>query len=160
MENATILANGNEHDEYGFTTIDPIGVVAMAKKRYRKLQSLKEDITKLEPVRIFGDVNADVSIVGWGSTKGPSLEAVRILKDKGVRARFVQVIYMDPFPIDKLKDIMSRNDKRILFETNVTAQLGKLIKLHTGYSFKHKVLKYNGRPFTPEEICAKVEDVL
>jgi 2-oxoglutarate ferredoxin oxidoreductase subunit alpha len=132
----------------------------MAKKRYRKLQSLKEDILKLEPVKVFGDIKADVTLFGWGSTKGPSLEALRILKDKGVRARFVQVIFMNPFPTSELKAILSSNDKRILFETNITAQLGKLIKLHTGYSFEYKVLKYNGRPFTPEEICAEVEDIL
>jgi 2-oxoglutarate ferredoxin oxidoreductase subunit alpha len=159
-ENSTMLANGNEHDEYGFTTIDPIGVVAMAEKRYRKLKSMKRDIINSEPIKIFGEENSEVTIVGWGSTKGPALEAVRILKDKGIKSRFAQVVFMEPFPTIKLKDILNSNDVHILFETNVTGQLDKLIKLHTGFSFEHKVLKYNGRPFTPEEICARVEDVL
>jgi 2-oxoglutarate ferredoxin oxidoreductase subunit alpha len=50
--------------------------------------------------------------------------------------------------------------KRILIENNKTAQLGSVIKEETGVDVDYKILKYDGRPFLPEEIAAKVEEVL
>jgi pyruvate/2-oxoacid:ferredoxin oxidoreductase alpha subunit len=50
--------------------------------------------------------------------------------------------------------------KFIIFETSRTGQLGKLIKLHNSFTFEHVILKYNGRPFDPGEICSAVREVL
>jgi 2-oxoglutarate ferredoxin oxidoreductase subunit alpha len=157
---ATFLANGNEHDEYGYTTIDPEKVVAMAEKRFRKQRPLVEELSGLEPVEVFGDPDAVVTLVGWGSTKGPALEALRMLGGRGVKARFVQVVYMEPFPAEELRGLLKGGGEFILFETNMTAQLGKLIRLNTGFAFEHVALKYDGRPFNPGEICARVEEVI
>jgi len=114
----------------------------------------------MKPVRVYGDPEADLTLIGWGSTKGPVLEAIRILRRNGVKARFVQVVYMEPFPTRELGTIFKSNGTFILFETNMTSQLGKLIKFNTGFEFEHLLLKYNGRPFKPDEIYAKVEEVL
>ena len=157
---ATFLANGNEHDEYGYTTIDPEKVVAMAEKRFRKRGPLMEEVSGLEPVEVFGDPDPAVTLVGWGSTKGPALEALRMLGARGVKARFVQVVYMEPFPTEELRGLLKGGGETVLFETNMTAQLDKLIRLNTGFAFEHVVLKYDGRPFSPGEICARVEEVI
>jgi 2-oxoglutarate ferredoxin oxidoreductase subunit alpha len=157
---ATFLVNGNEHDEYGYTTIDPEKVVAMAEKRFRKRGPLMEEVSGLEPVEVFGDPDPAVTLVGWGSTKGPVLEALRMLRGRGVKARFVLVVYMEPFPAGELRGLLKGGGEFILFETNMTAQLGKLIRLNTGFAFEHVALKYDGRPFNPGEICARVEEVV
>ena len=157
---ATVLANGNEHEEYGYTTIDPEKVVAMAEKRFRKQGPLKEEISGMRPVRVFGDPNPSITLVGWGSTKGPALEALKMLDSRGVKARFVQVVYVEPFPTDEMGELLEGDGEFILLETNMTAQLGKLIKLNTGFAFEHVALKYDGRPFNPGEICARVEEVM
>jgi pyruvate/2-oxoacid:ferredoxin oxidoreductase alpha subunit len=67
---------------------------------------------------------------------------------------------MEPFPAEELRGLLKGGGVFILFETNMTAQLGKLIRLNTGFVFKHVALKYDGRPFNPGEICARVEEVL
>jgi len=157
---ATVLANTNEHLEEGYTTTDPQKVVAMMEKRFRKLEGLRRDVDALQPVRVFGDEDAEVTIVGWGSTKGPALEALKMLRRDGIRARFVQVVYMEPFPSKALGAALQGGGKFLLFETNQTAQLGSLIRLHSGFTFNNIALKYNGRPFNPGEICAKVRGVL
>jgi 2-oxoglutarate ferredoxin oxidoreductase subunit alpha len=149
-----MLANGNEHDEYGFTTIDPLGVVAMADKRFRKSKGLADEISRLEPVKVFGTGDPDVTLVGWGSTKGPVLEALRLLEREGIGARFVQIVYMEPFPSKDFIKAMNGPGKSILLETNITNQLGRLIKEHTGFEFDNVHSKYNGRPYSPEEIAA------
>ena len=157
---ATVLANSNEHLEYGYTTIEPEKVVTMVEKRFRKQEALKEEIEALEPVRTFGAEDAEVTLVGWGSTRGPILEALKMLRRNSVKARFVQVVYMEPFPVKEIGEILKGDGKFVLFETNRTAQLGSLIKLNNGFTFEHVALKYDGRPFTPGEIYAKVKEVL
>jgi len=157
---ATVLSSSNEHDEYGYTTIDPKAVVAMVEKRFRKLEALKREIETLQPVRTFGAEDAEINLVGWGSTKGPALEALKVLRREGVEARFVQVSYLEPFPAESVAEALRVEGKSILFEANRTAQLGTLIRLHTGFAFEHVALKYDGRPFNPGEICAKVREVI
>jgi 2-oxoglutarate ferredoxin oxidoreductase subunit alpha len=150
---ATMLANGNEHDEFGYTTIDPIKVVAMADKRYRKSDALSKEINKLEPVKIFGDINPDITLVGWGSTKGPALEAMRLLKEEGIMANFIQIVYLEPFPSETLEEKMKNSGKSLLLETNVTNQLERLVREKTGITFDKSFAKYSGRPFNPDEIA-------
>jgi 2-oxoglutarate ferredoxin oxidoreductase subunit alpha len=152
----TMLVNGNEHDEHGFTTIDPVGVVAMADKRFRKRTRLVDDINGLEPVKVFGEGDPNVTLVGWGSTKGPALEALKLLVEEGINTRFVQIVYMEPFPAEFFEKAMEDGGKSILLETNITNQLGRLIKEHTGLGFDKAYAKYNGRPFTTVEITAEV----
>jgi len=157
---ATMLVNGNEHDEYGFTTIDPVGVVAMADKRFRKKIRLVNEINGLEPVKVFGESDPDVTLVGWGSTKGPALEALRLLGEEGVKARFVQIVYMEPFPSETFEKAMESGGKSVLLETNITNQLGRLIKEHTGLGFDKSYARYDGRSLSPSEIAAEARRLL
>jgi 2-oxoglutarate ferredoxin oxidoreductase subunit alpha len=152
---ATMLANGNEHDEYGFTIIDPVGVVAMADKRFRKKIRLVDEINGLDPVKVFGESDPDVTLVGWGSTKGPALEALRLLGEEGVKARFVQIVYMEPFLSEAFEKAMEDGGITVLLETNITNQLGKLIKEHTGLGFDKTYTRYDGRSLNPREITAE-----
>jgi 2-oxoglutarate ferredoxin oxidoreductase subunit alpha len=151
----TMLANGNEHDENGFTSIDPVGVVAMTDKRMRKRIGLADEISGLEPVKVFGEGDSNVTLVGWGSTKGPALEALRLLEKEGIGARFIQIVYMEPFPSEVFMKAMDGPGESILLETNITNQLGRLIREYTGLEFDRVHAKYNGRPFNPEEITAE-----
>jgi len=157
---ATILANSNEHLEYGYTTTEPDIVVAMMEKRFRKREALGREIETLQPVKTFGAENADITLVGWGSTKGPILEALKMLRRNGTEARYVQVAYLEPFPVKAMEEALEGDGKFLLVENNRTAQLGSLIKLNNGFTFEHILLRYDGRPFNPGEIYAEVKEVL
>ncbi|TFH19102.1 2-oxoacid:acceptor oxidoreductase subunit alpha [Candidatus Bathyarchaeota archaeon] len=156
-KNALIFANSNEHTERGFTTSVSLPTIEMVDKRFRKVQHIKDAMTKREPIKVYGSSDPDITLVGWGSTKGPALDAMETLKKEGVSARFIQVRVMEPFP-DNLSKYLK--EKVILFENNRSAELGTLIKLNTGYVFKHIGLRYDGRPFDPNEIVAKIKEVL
>jgi len=159
-EGATILANSNEHLEYGYTTSDPEPTKAMVDKRFRKKRHIEEAVSGLDPVRTYGEEDARVTLVGWGSTKGSALEALRMLEKEGVEARFSQVVYLDPFPREAVGGVLKGGGDFVLFENNRTAQLGELIRLHNGYTFEHVGLKYDGRPFNPGEMVEKVREAL
>jgi 2-oxoglutarate ferredoxin oxidoreductase subunit alpha len=155
--NAIILANSNEHYETGHVTSQAEPTKKMVEKRFRKEKLIQQSSEELKPIRIFGNKKPDVRIVGWGSTKGPVLEAMRLLEEENVKSQFIQPIVVEPFP-KNFSSYLKGNT--VLFETNKTAQLGKLIKLNTGYEFQHKYLRYDGRPFEPNELLNKVLEVL
>jgi len=149
----------NEHLERGYTTIDPGAVKAMIDKRFRKAEGLRRRVEGLSPLRVYRDEEPEITLVGWGSTKGPALDALNLLRDDGVRARFIQGVYMEPFPGRELGTLLA-GGSRLLLETNRTAQLGRLIRLNCGVEFDHIHLRYDGRPFTPGEIKHKALEVL
>jgi hypothetical protein len=64
---------------------------------------------------------------------------------------------MEPFP-DNLNNYLK--GETILFENNRSAELGTLIKLNTGYMFENIGLRYDGRPFDPNELVTKIREVL
>ena len=54
-----------------------------------------------------------------------------------------------------------RQAKKVLnIEANYTGQLGGLITEKTGLVLEHNFLKYDGRPFYPEEIITKIKELL
>ena len=156
-ENALVLSNSNEHTERGFGTSKSDLTRLMVDKRFRKEEYIRRMTGKLSPIRTFGSDDPDITMVGWGSTKGPALEAIGLLSDQGVKARYVQVRIIEPFP-DGLMEYLS--GETVLFENNRTAELGTLIKLNTGFNFNNIGLKYDGRPLTPDEMMSKVKEVL
>ncbi len=157
---ALALSNSNEHDEYGFTTIDPDVIEAMAAKQRRKVEELREQVFAMDAVKVYGAEDAEVTLVGWGSTKGPALEALKVLAEEGVSASFVQVVLMEPFPSEAVSEALKTNGPTLLIEGNRTAQLGRLIKLHCGIEFEHVYLRYDGRPFNPGEIAARAKEAM
>ncbi len=154
--NALVLANSNEHTERGFSTSDSEQTRAMVDKRFSKTARIREAVEALEPIRVYGAEDPDVTLVGWGSTKGPALEAIGMLEAEGVKARYVQVAVVEPFP-EGLPQYLE--GKTLLVENNRASPLGTLIKLNTGYGFEHVALRYDGRAFTPHEIRDRVLEV-
>ncbi|MCW4049630.1 MAG: 2-oxoacid:acceptor oxidoreductase subunit alpha [Candidatus Bathyarchaeota archaeon] len=155
-ENAVVLVQSNEHTERGFVTSKPKATKEMMDKRFRKVPHIRDAVEQLEPVKVYGDEDPDVTLFGWGSTKGPVLEAIGMLSKKGVKTRFVQVRFMEPFPSGITQYL---EGACVLFETNRSAGLGTLIKFNTGFEFQHVALKYDGRPFFADEIVDKVMEV-
>jgi 2-oxoglutarate ferredoxin oxidoreductase subunit alpha len=156
-QNAIVLATSNEHVERGYTSSKSQSTIEMVDKRFRKTLHIKKASENLKPIKAYGSDNPDITIFGWGSTKGPVIEAIRMLKAEGISALFVQIRVVEPFP-ENLDNYLK--GKTILFENNRGAELGTLIKLNTGHLFENIGLRYDGRPFEPNEIVAKVKEVL
>jgi len=155
--NALVLSNSNEHTERGFSTSKAGPTVKMIDKRFRKEEHIKKLIEKYSPIKVYGSDNPQVTMVGWGSTKGPALEAIKQMVEEDIPVQYVQIRVMEPFP-EGLESHLK--GKTVLFENNRTGELGKLIKLNTGYSFENIRLRYDGRPLTPFEMVEKVKEVI
>ncbi len=154
QKDALFTASSDEHDCYGFTIEDPDTRVKMVDKRYKKLEALSREIP--EPV-LYGDADADLTIVAWGSLKGVVLEAMKMLDP--LKINLLHFVFLFPFKAGQLGKLLN-NRKLLLVEQNRTAQLGSLIKEHTLCDIPDKLLKYDGRQLTPEEVCEKVRSIL
>jgi len=159
--NAIVKVNSSEHNEYGFATADAKNAEIMAKKRLRKLELMQEEVENCEEsVKVYGDERSPIAIIGWGSTKGAILEALKILEAKGVNVKFVQVVFLSPFPTRRLQTILKDVRELLLVENNVTGQLGSLLREHLLRAPDEYLLKFNGRPFYPHEVVSKVLEVV
>jgi len=149
-KNATIKSNSYEHDEFGITIEDEKSVEKMQNKRLVKFKQMKKEMEKLTAVNVYGNKKSKKAIIAWGSTKGPAKEAAEKL---GIK--MIQPIILEPFPEKQIKNALKGIEKIALVEANGLAQLGKLL---TCFNIKidKKVLKYNSRPFLPEEIEKKL----
>ncbi len=157
-ENAVYKTTGNEHDERGDITEDPEIRTKMVEKRMRKLETaLDQD---LRPPDLYGQAAAEVSLVSWGSTYGAAREAVDRLNDMQVSANCYHLSDSWPLRKEDLSELFEKANKVVLVEGNGTGQMGGLITQETGFSVDQQILKYDGRPFTPEYIIERVQEVV
>jgi len=159
---AIVRANADEHDEFGFTSEDPAMVVNMAEKRLKKLDFLAKELEEkgVETTKLYGPEEATTTMVSWGGTKGPIREALKLLKCDGVVANYLQIIYLHPFPVERVKKVLNRTSKAIVVEHNRTSQLSSLIREYLLRDADYTILKYDGRPFSPAYLAAKVKEAL
>jgi 2-oxoglutarate ferredoxin oxidoreductase subunit alpha len=148
-----VRANSDEHDELGLSTEEADIRVQMVNKRLQKYKTAKE--LQKDP-KLLGSVEADLTFVGWGSTKGAVKEAVKLLADQGIKANQLHLNFLQPFPSVAVSKTLTAAKRPILVENNATGQLGKLIRQETGFELKEKLLKYDGRPFYPEDLVEAV----
>ncbi|WP_456368400.1 2-oxoacid:acceptor oxidoreductase subunit alpha [Geoglobus sp.] len=132
---AIVKFNSNEHDEYGITTDDAEVRTKMHEKRMKKERRIANEIKDRAFAEFFS--GRDV-IVTWGSTFGAAYEVAEELGYRLVVLRYLRPLI--------LPDI----DHATVIECNYTGQLAKLLK-GRGVSVE-SVLKWDGRPFTPEEL--------
>ena len=127
------VANSYEHDEFGFVSEDPDNRVSMMTKRMKKLVTASNG---LPGPTLYGEVEAKITLVGWGSSKGPILKALDLLKQEGISANFLHFVYISPFPIEATAKILSSAKKTLICEGNYTGQLARLIREKTGIEIK------------------------
>ncbi len=144
------FANGDEHNEDG-TLDETEGAADMIAKRVRKLEAIKKALP--EPVVFGQESDADISFVGWGSSKNALLDAIKYCnQDKTISINYLHFSYLWPLRTEKLVKFFEENKNVYLIEGNATSQLGNLIAQETGLVFKDKILKFNGRPFYVEDV--------
>ncbi|MDG6994052.1 MAG: 2-oxoglutarate ferredoxin oxidoreductase subunit alpha, partial [Nitrososphaerota archaeon] len=143
---------GDEHDELGHISEDPVNRDAMMEKRMGKLDLAAREIPVSERVNFFGPEDADVTVISWGSTKGAILDAMEWLKEDGISVNFIQIRLVNPFPTEYVTRLLSKAKKIVGIEMNYSAQLVGVVREQTCIPIEQLVVKYNGRPMSSEEL--------
>ena len=148
----------DEHDEDGTLLSDeftnPHKRRMMVEKRARKFSAALDGIA---PPRLEGSEEAQVTLVGWGSTYGVINEAVAQLTDQGVSVNHLPIKWIVPFHADVVTGILSNCRRTIIVENNYSGQFHRYLRSETGFTVDGHIRKYDGEPFAPHHI---VEGVL
>ena len=144
-------ANGDEHDEVGDVNEESLNAKLIYEKRMKKMDLIANSLP--DPI-LFGEDNADITFIGWGSVK-PVINDVRnLLKQNNstLKINYLHFDYLFPLKTELLINVLKMAKRPVLVENNYLGQLGKLITSETEYKFSEKLLKYDGRPFFIEDI--------
>jgi 2-oxoglutarate/2-oxoacid ferredoxin oxidoreductase subunit alpha len=151
---------GDEHDEHGHITEASEIRIKMMNKRMRKIDLAGEVIPDSKKATLHGPKTAPLTLIGWGSTKGSILDGMDDLKADGIDANFLQIRYANPFPTRLVEQILSQARRKIMVENNYSAQMAGIIREKTGIAVDSKVVKFDGRPFSQNEVYEGVKDIL
>ncbi len=151
----TYVATGLEHDEYGHPDYEPEDHTAMMQKRFRKLETAAEELPRPER---YGDEDATVGIIGWGSTEGAIQEAVDRARAKGYKVAALHPRILSPLPDSTMRRFITSVKKVIVAECNYSGQLANLLGAKYGLQ-PVRLNKFGGIPFTAGEILRAIEEV-
>ena len=151
----------DEHDENSVLISDeftnPLKRRMMVEKRARKFQDIVREIA---PPQIEGPADAEVTLMGWGSTEGVIREARQLLADRGVTVNQLAIKWIVPFHVDAVTEIVNSAKKVIIVENNHSGQFYRYMRSETGLSVDAHIRKYDGEPFMPHHIADGVQDLL
>lgn len=156
------VAATDEHDEDGTLISDeftnPAKRRMMVEKRARKMETV---LAQIAPPKLFGPENAQVTLVGWGSTAGVIREAIaKLAGEEGIVANHLHVKWIVPFHADEVGRILGRSKRVIIVENNHSGQCARYLRSETGFKAHGHIRKYDGEPFMPHHIVESVKEQL
>jgi 2-oxoglutarate ferredoxin oxidoreductase subunit alpha len=157
LDNGIFWNTGDESDETGHITEDPQMRIKMMDKRMSKLDLILKQVPKDEQIVSYGV--HDYTIISWGSTKGPILDALEMLKKEGIDIGFIQIKLIHPFPTEHVKSLLENVKTIIDIEANHSGQLGKIFKQNVTREIDYFILKYSGRGMTSTEIYDSLKKI-
>ncbi|MFH1785524.1 MAG: 2-oxoacid:acceptor oxidoreductase subunit alpha [Candidatus Micrarchaeota archaeon] len=154
--NGNHVASSYEHDEHGFSSESFSMRTMQVQKRAKKLTSLMKELDQPET---YGSTakDADVVLLGWGSQKLSVIDALPLLEKKGIKAKFVHFTHLYPLDEKTVKKAVRGAKVTIMIENNSTAQFAGVLRETASVEMDFHLLKFNGRPFLPEQIADEIE---
>ena len=141
-------------DGSGNISYDPANHDSMVRLRQAKVDGIARDIPPLEVDDRDGD--ADLLVLGWGSTYGPIGAAVGMVRESGGKVAQAHLRYLNPFPANT-GEVLARYRRVLIPEMNL-GQLAMLIRsrfLVDAISFT----RVRGMPFKADELADAIKDV-
>jgi 2-oxoglutarate ferredoxin oxidoreductase subunit alpha len=151
----------DEHDEEGGLISDeftnPHKRQAMHEKRMRKMEGI---LPRIPPPQLVGPPDAEVTLVGWGSTDGVIQEAVLCLAEQGVVANHLQVKWLVPLHAEAISEQLGKARCAVIVENNYSGQFARYLRSETSIVADGHIRKYDGEPFLPHHIVDGVTSIL
>ena len=151
----------DEHDEDGVIISDefthPHKRRRSVEKRARKFQGVAADVA---PPTLEGPQDAEVTLVGWGSTYGVIREAIEMLAEQGVVANQFAIKWIVPFHSDVVQEVLTSAKKVLIVENTHSGQFARYLRSETGFSAHGHIRKYDGEPFMPHHVVEGVLELL
>lgn len=143
-----------KEDVSGLVTYDGDNHQRMVQLRAEKIARIADDIP---PAHISGDEQADLLVVGWGSTYGAIAAATEELRHEGRRVAHLHLRYLNPLPRNVCQIL--QGFRHIVIPENNRGQLRTLLRAQCPVECE-TFSKVEGRVFLVRDIRAKIEEVL
>ena len=143
-----------KEDGSGNVSYDPANHERMIHLRQAKIDGIANDIPD---VVVYGDADADVLVLGWGSTWGAIDGAVGRVRGAGGKVAHAHLVHLNPFP-KNLGEVLARYRKILVPELNL-GQLSRLVRAEF-LAPATSMSKVQGLPFTAGEVAAKIQEML
>ncbi len=149
-----LYADSDEHTVEGHITESAEIRKAMVEKRLRKLAGMRAEMAG---PAIFPGAGAGSYLVCWGSTLGAVDETVRGLRAEGADWGYIHFSELYPLVEEPIPRDIAGKARLVAVENNALGQLCRLLRMETGLDIGTRVLKYDGRSFTPAELRRRLE---
>src|SRR5579884_413439 len=146
------VATGLEHNEEGRPRYDPDTKRAMTEKRMRKLAAAPQDAPEAE---YWGDPDAELGIITWGSTAGPVQEAIALAAREGIPVAGMAPKMLWPVPAAQIEPFLRGKREVLVAEVNYSGQFASLLAARFGRAFG-RLNAYEGQPFRVRDILAAI----
>ncbi len=152
----TVVTDSDEHDEEGHIVEDAPTRIRMVEKRlFKKLARIREEVS---PPFFYGDRSPEIVLAGWGSTYGVMKETVDTLS-ASVSIAMLHFSEVYPLPLSERFDylkLISAAKFSVCIENNASGQFARLLRSETGCTFNAQIHKFDGRPFSVEEVIGEI----
>lgn len=138
----------------GNVNYEPANHDLMTRLRFEKIAGIADDIPEVE---VEGDADADVLVLGWGSTWGAIGAAVAQVRATGAKVARAHLVHLNPLPRN-LGEVLKGRTSVLVPEMNL-GQLTKVIRAEFLVDAQC-VSKVQGQPFTVRELVARIEQAL
>jgi 2-oxoglutarate ferredoxin oxidoreductase subunit alpha len=160
MPGGQYTAEGLEHYASGAPGYEPELHMANMEKRYRKLDAALPDIEAWGMFEQFGDPDAALGIIGWGSTIGPVREAVARAAENGIPVAVFYPKALFPLPDARLKAFLEKRQAVIVPEMNYTGQFAGMLRARAqSYGIERPIVKvnqYGGQPIPTRQVYDEI----
>jgi len=154
---AVLYADSDEHTEEGHITESAEVRNRQHEKRMAKLKGLRKEMKGPE---IHSSQKGDIVLLGWGSTYGVLKEAMDQMNSQDMGVRLIHFREVYPFPECDFSKMIDDHSKIISVENNYSGQFASIFSHETGLAISQQILKFDGRPFTAQEIITAVKEQL
>jgi 2-oxoglutarate ferredoxin oxidoreductase subunit alpha len=158
MPGGQYTAEGLEKAESGAPIYTPEAHSRNFEKRARKLANALHDYEAWQMYETFGDLDAPVAIVGWGSTIGPVKEAVLRAQSEGMPVAVLYPKLLYPLPVEHIGAFIENRQAIIVPELNFVGQFGRMLQAQFEREIVH-LNKYGGQPLAAREVYNTIKQV-
>ena len=154
-EGFTHILGGLEKDsETGAISTNPENHDLMTRLRQQKIANIQ-----VPDLEVEGDKDdADLLIVGFGSTYGHLHSAMDELRQKGYKVAQAQFKYLNPLP-KNAAEVLSKYKRVVVAEQNM-GQLAAYLRMKVDGFVPYQFNQVKGQPFVVEELVNAFEDIL
>ena len=151
----------DDHDEDGGLISDeftnPHKRRDIMEKRQRKMEGIVE---LLPPPTFEGPEDAEVTLIGWGSTHDVIGEAAQMLTEAGIATNHIHFKWLYPMDEDTINEVLAKSAYSIIVECNYTGQFARFLRSETGFKADSHIRKYDGEPFMPHHVVDGARELL